>query len=54
MSASSAAAEFSPLKNSVRPTFRNRTRHFNKALLRGLDHALAEMGTARHAPPSST
>jgi mannan endo-1,4-beta-mannosidase len=38
------SSEFSPLKNSVRPTFRNRTRHFNERLLRGLDHALAEMG----------
>jgi mannan endo-1,4-beta-mannosidase len=37
-------SEFSPLKNSVRPTFRNRTRHLNETLLRGLDHALAEMG----------
>jgi mannan endo-1,4-beta-mannosidase len=37
-------SEFSPLKNSVRPTFRNRTRHFNEILLRGLDHAIAEMG----------
>jgi mannan endo-1,4-beta-mannosidase len=38
------SSEFSPLKNSVRPTFRNRSRHFNESLLRGLDHALAEMG----------
>jgi mannan endo-1,4-beta-mannosidase len=38
------SSEFSPLKNSVRPTFRNRTPHFNETLLRGLDHALAEMG----------
>jgi mannan endo-1,4-beta-mannosidase len=38
------SSELSPLKNSVRPTFRNRTRHFNETLLRGLDHALAEMG----------
>jgi mannan endo-1,4-beta-mannosidase len=38
------SSEFSPLKNSVRPTFRNRTRHFNEKLLRGLDHTLAEMG----------
>src|SRR5689334_11516733 len=38
------SSEFSPLKNSVRPTFRNRTRKFNETLLRGLDHALAEMG----------
>lgn len=38
------SSEFSPLKNSVRPTFRNRTNRYNVALLRGLDHALAEMG----------
>ena len=38
------SSELSPLKNSVRPTFRDRTRHFNEQLLRGLDHALAEMG----------
>jgi mannan endo-1,4-beta-mannosidase len=38
------SSEFSPLKNSVRPTFRNRTQHFNETLLRGLDNALAEMG----------
>jgi mannan endo-1,4-beta-mannosidase len=38
------SSEFSPLINSVRPTFRNRTRKFNETLLRGLDHALAEMG----------
>jgi len=38
------SSEFSPLKNSVRPTFRNRTPHFNETLLRGLDYALAEMG----------
>ena len=38
------SSEFSPLKNSVRPTFRNRTNHFNAALLKGLDHALSEMG----------
>lgn len=38
------SSEFSPLKNSVRPTFRNRTSHYNETLLRGLDHALAEIG----------
>ena len=38
------SSEFSPLKNSVRPTFRNRSSHFNETLLNGLDHALAEMG----------
>ena len=38
------SSEFSPLKNSVRPTFRNKSRHFNPVLLKGLDHALAELG----------
>ena len=38
------SSEYSPLKNSVRPTFRNRTHQFNEKLLVGLDHALAEMG----------
>ena len=38
------SSELSPLRNSVRPTFRDRTPKFNEALLRGLDHALAEMG----------
>lgn len=38
------SSELSPLKNSVRPTFRNQTRYFNEALLGGLDHALAEIG----------
>jgi mannan endo-1,4-beta-mannosidase len=38
------SSEFSPLKNSVRPTFRDRTR-FNETLLRGLDHTLAEIGS---------
>jgi mannan endo-1,4-beta-mannosidase len=38
------SSEFSPLKNSVRPTFRDRTSKFNEALLRGLDHTVAEMG----------
>ena len=37
-------SEFSPLKNSVRPTFRNRTGRFNEILLRGLDYTLAELG----------
>ena len=37
------SSELSPLKNSVRPTFRDRSRHFNPVLLSGLDHALAEM-----------
>src|SRR3954466_13992515 len=38
------SSELSSLKNSVRPTFRDRTTNYNEALLRGLDHALAEMG----------
>jgi mannan endo-1,4-beta-mannosidase len=38
------SSEFSPLKNSVRPTFRDQGTSYNEALLRGLDHALAEMG----------
>src|SRR5437870_1175067 len=38
------SSEYSPLKNSVRPTFRNKSAHYNEMLLKGLDHALAEMG----------
>ena len=38
------SSELSPLKNSVRPTFRDRTSNYNETLLRGLDVALAEMG----------
>jgi mannan endo-1,4-beta-mannosidase len=38
------SAEFSPLKNSVRPTFRNQSSSYNETLLRGLDQTLAEMG----------
>jgi mannan endo-1,4-beta-mannosidase len=38
------SSELSPLKNSVRPTFRDQSATYNEALLRGLDHALAEMG----------
>ena len=38
------SSEFSPLINSVRPTFRDRSATYNEHLLRGLDHALAEMG----------
>ena len=38
------SSEFSPLKNSVRPSFRDQGTTYNEALLRGLDHALAEMG----------
>lgn len=37
-----ASAELSPLRNSVRPAFRDRD-GYNEALLVGLDHALAEM-----------
>lgn len=39
-----ASSELSPLKNSLRPTFRDRTPPYNETLLRGLDTALAEMG----------
>jgi mannan endo-1,4-beta-mannosidase len=38
------SAEFSPLKNSVRPAFRDQSATYNEALLRGLDLTLAEMG----------
>src|SRR3954468_9232459 len=38
------SAEFSPLRNSVRPAFRTQSRHYDETLLRGLDFALAEMG----------
>ena len=38
------SAEFSPLRNSVRPVFRTRSRHYDETLLRGLDFTLAEMG----------
>ena len=38
------SSELSPLKNSVRPTFRDRTSQYNEALLGGLDFALAELG----------
>ncbi|MGE5562029.1 MAG: glycoside hydrolase 5 family protein [Bacillota bacterium] len=38
------SSELSPLKNSVTPTFRDRTSHYNEALLGGLDFALAELG----------
>ena len=37
------AAEHSPLKNSIRPALRGRGTDYNQSLLRGLDHALAEM-----------
>lgn len=39
-----ASSELSPLKNSVRPTFRDRSAHFNEDLLRGLDRLIAEAG----------
>ena len=38
------SAELSPLKNSVTPGFRDKSSTYNETLLRGLDHALAEMG----------
>jgi mannan endo-1,4-beta-mannosidase len=38
-----ASAETSPLRNSVRPGFRDRGNVWNPALLDGLDHCLAEM-----------
>jgi mannan endo-1,4-beta-mannosidase len=38
------SSENSPLKNSVTPTFRDRGRNYSRALLGGLDFALAEMG----------
>lgn len=37
-------SELSPLKNSIRPTFRDQSANYNETLLRGLDFALAEMG----------
>lgn len=39
-----ASAELSPLKNSVRPAFRDRSPDYNETLLVGLDRALAEIG----------
>jgi mannan endo-1,4-beta-mannosidase len=38
------SSELSPLKNSIRPAFRDRTNHYNETLLGGLDFALAELG----------
>lgn len=38
------SGELSPLKNSITPAFRTESRAYNETLLRGLDHALAEMG----------
>jgi mannan endo-1,4-beta-mannosidase len=39
-----ASAELSPLRNSVRPAFRDRGADYNETLLAGLDFALAEIG----------
>ena len=39
-----ASAELSPLRNSVRPAFRDQSATYNETLLVGLDHALAEIG----------
>ena len=39
-----ASAELSPLKNSVRPAFRDAGPDYNETLMVGLDYALAEMG----------
>ena len=39
-----ASAELSPLKNSVRPAFRDRGPEYNETLLTGLDQAMAEIG----------
>ena len=38
------SSDLSPLKNSVRPTFRDQSNRYNETLLQGLDFALAEMG----------
>ena len=39
-----ASAELSPLRNSVRPAFRDETGAYDERLLTGLDHAVAEIG----------
>lgn len=39
-----ASAELSPLKNSVRPAFRDRGPEYDETLLTGLDQAMAEIG----------
>ena len=39
-----ASAELSPLKNSVRPAFRDPSPEYNETLLVGLDQAMAEIG----------
>ena len=38
------SSELSPLKNSVRPTFRDSSARYNEELLAGLDFTFAEMG----------
>src|SRR5215210_2161023 len=38
------SSELSPLKNSITPAFRTQSSQYNRALLEGLDYALAEMG----------
>lgn len=38
------SSELSPLRNSVRPTFRDQSNRYNEALLGGLDFALSEIG----------
>ncbi|WP_288760211.1 mannanase [uncultured Brevundimonas sp.] len=42
-----ASAELSPLKNSVRPAFRDQTATYNETLLVGLDRTLVEMASRR-------
>lgn len=39
-----AGSELSPLKNSVRPAFRDRSAAYNEDLLKGLDRVVAEAG----------
>ncbi|WP_396593153.1 cellulase family glycosylhydrolase [Brevundimonas sp. R86498] len=39
-----ASAEHSPLRNSVRPAFRDASTDYNQTLLVGLDHAMAGIG----------
>jgi mannan endo-1,4-beta-mannosidase len=39
-----ASAELSPLRNSVRPAFRDAAGAYDERLLTGLDHAVAEIG----------
>jgi mannan endo-1,4-beta-mannosidase len=38
------SSELSPLKNSITPAFRTQSDDYSETLLRGLDHALAQMG----------